>query len=745
MYNCIVLLVWGAAAFLPVHSVTGADAAAAGTREDRGTAVEREAAALPVELIQADSTDWRAIRSVEEVWRFYPDRVRFLMEQLDLDKAGLEKVRVAVQKGDTVKAAKALIAYYKESDSGYWLRDTAFDSITADDIQVANNLLENRVSFSGEEVALPVADNEGWPWFYKGPEKDSEFAYSLNGHQYIISLLKAWQKTNREEYVKKFDRLLRDWIIHNPLPSEQDSMYMVLNTSTETLDWRDITEVRWRDIEAGQRMGATWPQTFYGFQQSEAFLPATRLLVLYSIAEHAAYLREYHKEGHNWTTMEMNGLSLVGLAFPEFRQAEAWSRYALEVMQKEINDQVYPDGTQTELSTKTQWVALRRFESLADNFMQAGQAVPESYVKRLEEMYRYLAYCMRPDGHQPLNNDSDREDLRPRVLKAAEKYGRPDWRWIATNGGEGRQPEGVPSAVFPWAGIHVMRDGWGPQAQWAFFDTGPFGTGHQHSDKLHLSVSAHGRDLLVDGGRYTHENYFSFDPTTWRGYFRSSFSHNVILVDGGGQTSESNRAEAALVSGVDYLNRPDFDYARGTYGGAYAGVAGQAAHTRAVLYVRGRYWVVVDRITTDRPREIRALWHYAPGLPLQSDGRRQVASTSPGGANLRITPAGPGAVEWTLEMVEGQTEPVIQGWYSETYGSKTPNPTAVYRSDIDGDATFAWVLTPAGGAVPPVEATLLEADPRQARIRVEVEGEPPVTATIPLREDASPAIEIEGE
>ncbi|SHF70717.1 Heparinase II/III-like protein [Fodinibius roseus] len=739
MYNWMVLLLWGVA-FVPVHPVTGMHTAAEGTEKGN---MEKGPVLQPVELFQADSTDWRAIRSVEEVWRAYPDRVRFLMEQLDLDKAGLEKVRVAVQKGDTVEAAKALIAYYKESNSGFWLRDMAFESIAGTDIREANNLLENRVSFSGEDVALPVADNGGWPWYYKGPEKDSEFAYSLNGHQYIISLLKAWQKTNREEYVKKFDRLLRNWIIHNPLPSEQDSMYMVLNTSTETLDWRDITEVRWRDIEAGQRMGATWPQTFYGFQQSGAFLPATRLLMLWSIAEHAAYLRAYHKEGHNWTTMEMNGLSLVGLAFPEFQQAEAWSRYALEVMQKEINNQVYPDGTQTELSTKTQWVALKRFESLADNFGQAGQAVPGSYVERLEQMYRYLAYSMRPDGHQPLNNDSDREDLRPRVLEAAGTYGRPDWRWIATNGREGQPPGGVPSAVFPWAGIHVMRDGWGPQAQWGFFDTGPFGTGHQHSDKLHLSVSAYGRDLLVDGGRYTHENYFSFDPTTWRGYFRSSFSHNVILVDGGGQTSESNRAEAALVSGDDYLNRPGFDYARGTYGGAYAGAAGGAAHTRAVLYVRGRYWVVVDRIATDRPREIQALWHYAPGLPLQSEGHRQVVSTSPGGANLRITPAGPGAMEWTLEVVEGQTEPVIQGWYSETYGRKTPNPTAVYRAEIDGDVVFGWVLTPAGGEVPPVRATLLEATPRQARIRVEVEGEPPVTATVPLQEGLSPLVETE--
>lgn len=730
MVNYLVFILWSTVVLLS-------------TSNDRDAEINngKEGELLSQITEKIDSTDWREIRTVKDVWRSYPDRVRFLMEQLALEKMELEEVKIAIQNGDTVKAAKALIVYYKESNSGFWLRDIAFDSIAVSDIKEANSLLEDTVSFTGDAVAIPVTDNGGWQWYYKGPEKDSEFAYSLNGHQYFMSFLKAWKKANKDEYVNKFDRIVRDWAINNPLPSKEDSMYMVLNTSTETLDWRDITEVRWRDIEAGQRMGAAWPQMFYGFQESDAFLPATRLLMLSSIAEHAEYLREYHKEGHNWTTMEMNGLALVGLAFPEFRQAEAWAQYALAVMEEEINNQVYPDGTQTELSTKTQWVALKRFESLADNFIQARRTVPESYVKRLEEMYHYLAYSMRPDGHQPLNNDSDREDLRPRVLKAAEKYKRPDWRWIATNGREGQQPEGVPSQVFGWAGIHIMRDGWGPQAQWAFFDTGPFGTGHQHSDKLHLSVSAYGQDLLVDGGRYTHENYFSFDPATWRGYFRSSFSHNVILVDGHGQTSESNKADAALTSGVDYLNKPDFDYARGTYGGGYAGVEGKANHSRAVLYVRGQYWVVVDHVTTDRPREIQALWHYAPGLPLQRDESRQMVSMNTGGANLRITPAKTSTIDWALEVIEGQTQPVIQGWYSETYGTKTPNPTAVYTTNIDGDAIFAWVLTPADGAVPPVRATLRQANSQQVKVQIEAGSEKPVTATIPLNEALSPLIE----
>ena len=141
-------------------------------------------------------------------------------------------------------------------------------------------------------------------------------------------------------------------------------------------------------------------------------------------------------------------------------------------------------------------------------------------------MTNYLAYILRPDGHLPLNNDSDRLDDRSNVLWHARDYNRPDWIWIVTNGREGEEPKGLPSVVFPWAGQVVMRSGWDADAHWAFFDVGPLGMSHYHYDKLHLSVAAYGRDLLVDAGRYT------YTGGKWMDYFMGSASHNVILVDG---------------------------------------------------------------------------------------------------------------------------------------------------------------------------------------------------------------------
>jgi hypothetical protein len=431
--------------------------------------------------------------------------------------------------------------------------------------------------------------------------------------------------------------------------------------------------------------------------------------------------------------MEMNGLALFALAFPEFRKSEEWAAYGLQIMSDELNRQVYPDGVQTEVATKTQWVALQRFESIADNFRKAGREISAEYLKGVEAMYNYLTYSMRPDGHQPLNSDSDREDLRPRVLAAAKKFNRGDWEWVATNGKAGVQPKTRPSLTFPWAGIHVMRSGWDSQAAWTFFDNGPYGTGHQHRDKLHLSVAAFGKDLLVDGGRFTHQDYFSFDPMIWRGYFRSSFSHNVILVDGNGQNAAATRARTPLVEGQDFIHGDRYDYAYGSFPDGFEGVSGKVTHSRSVLYLHDKYWVVLDHIDTDRPRKLQTLWHYAPDCEVAVDGS-EAASLNKDNPNLRIIPSG--NVKWEVEIVKGQEEPFKQGWYSVNYGLKEPNPTVIYSAEIAKPTTFVWVLVPAQGIVPHVSTQFIEKG-GLVTLTISEEGDASVNVDLPIEMNIS--------
>jgi hypothetical protein len=107
-------------------------------------------------------------------------------------------------------------------------------------------------------------------------------------------------------------------------------------------------------------------------------------------------------------------------------------------------------------------------------------------------------------------------------------------------------------------------------------------------------------------------------------------------------------------------------------------------------------------------------------------------SDNTGEGNLRIVPVG--EPSWEIEIVQGKEEPFIQGWYSAEYGKKVPNPTAVYTQTVENPTTFAWVLVPSKGKVPPVKATFIGQDEQLVEVKVNMEGQETVTVTVPLKE-----------
>jgi hypothetical protein len=338
---------------------------------------------------------------------------------------------------------------------------------------------------------------------------------------------------------------------------------------------------------------------------------------------------------------------------------------------------------------------------------------------------------MRPNGFGLLNNDSDLNNNRRRVRRAAERYKREDWIYIVTNGKEGKKPENLPSRVFPWAGQAVSRSSWEGDAHWSFFDVGPAGMAHRHKDRLHLSVSAFGRDLLVDGGRYC----YKWDE--WRGYFTTAPAHNVLLVDG--NTQKMGKYEVSKAMNDNYVLAPEFDYVRGKVDQGFVKIEGSAGHARAVVYLRGLCWLVFDRFTSDRPRKLEALWHYHPDCTVQTAGL-EAFSTDADKGNLRIVPVG--GPKWQLELVKGRKEPSIQGWYSREYNVKQPNATAVYSAKVEKTANFAWLLFPAKGAVPEVKVEALDAPAGALRVRVTPPGGKPLEVAV--RFDGEAAVPLTG-
>lgn len=172
---------------------------------------------------------------------------------------------------------------------------------------------------------------------------------------------------------------------------------------------------------------------------------------------------------------------------------------------------------------------------------------------------------------------------------------------------------------------------------------------------------------------------------------------------------------------------PDHDLARGSFS-AFNGLEGSCSHTRTVYYKRGQFWVVIDRVTTDRPRTIEALWHWHPSCEVEV--RDGMALTRNLRGNLQLIPAG--GRQWSVKKIKGQEDPDIQGWYSEEYNKFEPNPTTVFETRIGGNSTFVWILYPSEMLETPVKARIISET--ASEMTLEVSGMPNGTERLVISE-----------
>jgi hypothetical protein len=647
--------------------------------------------------------NWQNIVTVEDVCSAYPEQMKTMLNRFNLDYPGFEKVKKAVEKGNLEKACTELLEYYKDGNTAEYLRREQ-PSKGNGTVASADTILKNVFAVQNVKGQVPYLDNGHRDWYYKGPNDDEEWAWLSNRHSQISEVFSAYFETGNPKYAEYIDLFLRDFIIASwPYPEKKSS-----------------TSV-WRGLEVAAR-AKVWPRIFYGMINSEYLSPATQLLMLSSLPDHAHYNRNFHAQ-NNWLTMEISALATVATNFPEYKKSEEWLDYAIATISESMKGQVYEDGVQTELTSHYHNVAMANFELFEEICSHANREMPEFFTQTIGEMYNYIAHAVRPDGFRILNNDGDRGSDRNYILRGAEKYNKPDWKYIITNGKEGTKPEDGPSYFFPWAGHLISRSGFDTDAQWSFFDVGPWGSGHQHNDKLHISVAAYGRDLLVDGGRFAYRGAVA---DKFRRYAQGSQSHNVILIDGKGQEPGPRLAEGPI-SGEEYKITDDYDYAMGSFDD-FVDLEGECKHTRRLFYVRDDMWVVIDQVETDRPRKIEALWHWHPDCNIKVDNESVYTNNERG--NLRIIPVG--KQNWNIELIKGQEQPGIQGWYSEEYNTFEPNVASIYSTKIEGDSKFIWVLFPSENVADDIQAEIVSETDEGMKLRVFNSNNDEWFVTVPL-------------
>jgi hypothetical protein len=604
---------------------------------------------------------------------------------LDYSIPGLEAVQRRVQENDYEAAAQALLDYMRSRRTvkyfvNSWDRPSPnpnYDTSKADDIL-------NGIPRGMLLDWFPRFRFEGPIQWDASPFRDREWFWILNRHEQWNILSQAYWGTGDEKYTQRFVEELTDWIKTRPVVT----------------DGTHNSSASWRTIEAGIRMFASWPAAWQRFLTSPNFTPEANLLYLMSLVDHARHL-ERNPTGGNWLTMEMNGLLHVAILFPEFKESARWRIKALDILNKELDKQVYPDGMQYELTTGYHQVALDNFLMPVRLCELNGISLPEGYLSKLERMYDAIMYLTKPSGFLPATNDSDAAiekvfgegkwaDGRRKLKDAAIRYSRSDLLYVATNGEQGTPP-GKTSHTFPYAGFYVMRQGWTIDSLYLVFDAGPFGAGHQHEDKLSFEAYAYGETLLFDPGR------FSYADPVFHPYALSTAAHNTAMVDGQGQARQRQKPEDRkwVVSeplSNPWISQPDFDYVEGVYDEGYGPQLDRSVtHRRAILFVKNDYWIVLDRFDGSGTHVINTLFHFAPGKVIFDTSNLVCTSVNDKRPNVLIVPSD--THRTSLSIVEGRESP-CQGWISTEYNRWVPAPVADYAYDGALPMERAYLIYP---------------------------------------------------
>ena len=533
---------------------------------------------------------------------------------LDASQPGIAKLARAAAAGDTAATADRLFAYASSRALMPKLRLTAWGT-EEQHLARAAMAREDTFRLQGVSFRVPRRADGGLDWAHSGPNSDPEWSWFLNRLAHLHSAQVAWNKTGEECYRSLIEEQLVDWIRSHPRPQGVSF------------------SASWRPLEAARRTTGCWLSICFPSDGVPILGAHATLLAWSSAIDHSLVLRNHHSTGGNHLLSEMSALAAIALAWPEFTASGEWLEYAIATFNSQLVSQTYPDGSHTEMSNHYHRVATLEAQQFLNTLSNCGHhALHDELRPRVARMWDYLAGVMRPDGYGPLNNDGGLDHNASSLRNFGLDEAAPERRYIATYGRSGTEPAGPSSRYYPWAGQAITRSGWRHDAQWARFDMGPHGTDHQHADQLSIELMAGGRALLVDSGRYTYK------PGPLRDYFIGAQAHNVVLLDGVGSIPPSDRIRAPMPALAHIGPRIQCFASQAKFPSSPGHGTGASTWTRALFYVEGQYWVVLDLLLAFGAREATVNWHFGPtceGSDARPRGRHNRFSAKQSGAQAQ--------------------------------------------------------------------------------------------------------------
>jgi len=575
-----------------------------------------------------------------------PDREGFL-RALDLDQPVLAEVKAALARGDEAEAGRAFIQHFRTRDLSSPLL-TDWDAVPRDPDftdPIAEDCLHGRLYDGYNYYDIPA---EGIDW-YDCP------LFCLPRFPVFPSLVASWHHRQDPRYLR-----------------------FVIDHAFEYMDAYPITWFADKHSNEGYRnhylVGPpTWwclcPERLEQWSAALALLRRSPLVtdegLLVSLHRMLQEIRYFLTQIPHWLGRRHNAagytirvMGVLARVFEDLAESATWRELDAEWLAEYLDEGFYPDGLFKELTLGYTSSVTAQTSRIAAVLFDEPPVL--AHRDRLAAMVTAMVGLAKPTGPVPSFGDGPGRTLG--VIWCEDLVRRLDEPWLSAISGPieaarpfmtaGAPPRELPAEEWPdfsdsappftewpvpgdpvWGGYYAMRSDWSADARYLMIDGGPWGTTHQHMDKLSFELVAYGADFITDP---VNTQYANNEPDARLSTLHAGFLHNTLTVDGVdefvGDAAEwstdeplGNRWESGarhvLFSGThDFHPEKDVQW------------------ERRVLFVDRHYWVLQDVLTgTEGEVEVEQNFQFERDISLELDGERAVAEAS-NGARLVVVP-----------------------------------------------------------------------------------------------------------
>lgn len=454
---------------------------------------------------------------------------------------------------------------------------------------------ESRVRFLNEEGS--IVGSGCW----NDPKKEKLWLYNLH----YFDDLNAEGGMERKAW---HEDLIARWMIENPVG-------FGIGWEAYPLSRRIVNWIKW--IWAGNHL-----------------TPEMRI----SLVQQARILRcklEYHLLGNHIMT-NAKALVFSGLFF-EGKEADSWLSKGLDLLCREIPEQILRDGAHFERSPMYHALLLEDLLDCINVFSGHSAVIPVKHLPlintlpvKVSGMLHWLKTLAHPNGEIAFFNDSALNiAASPNKLATyALKLGIPGFTSDS-------------SAVGSWKFNHCKESGYirvGSQEAVAILDVGPIGPnylpGHAHADTFSFELSLYGNRVLVNRGTSCYGN------SRERVRQRSTAAHNTVSVDGLDSSEVWGGfrvARRAKILEVEVLEQGDGGLVRSVHDG-FSRWLKKRRHERQWIFSPGKL-KLIDRVLGCHQIAVSYL-HLHPQIHVERIDGTVVELKLPGGKSARLSCSG---------------------------------------------------------------------------------------------------------